>query len=350
MKVSIPTMIAFFLMSAEAFSQNSPFYIWGPNLDGSIYQKTGIYSDTNYGLLFEAPKDASGNKLNISFNWRGGGVTPFFVDGLTGNVGIGTTAPTTKLDVFGGINIQSNNNLTWGGTYGAGIPTIAAAVNSGMYFYPTGSTSGATMTINSSGYVGIGTTSPSDKLTVSGTLALFGNGLDGSTYQRSVIFADGVYGLLIEAPKNNAGERTDIQINWRGGGPSPFFAQGSTGDVGIGTTNPKGYKLAINGKTITEEVVVKLYGNWPDYVFENNYKLPSLSELEQFIKTNKHLPDVPTADEVKENGLSLGEMNILLLEKIEELTLHLIEQHKVNADQEKIIKTLSDRIYQLENK
>lgn len=100
------------------------------------------------------------------------------------------------------------------------------------------------------------------------------------------------------------------------------------GNVGIGTTDTKGYKLAIAGKTITEEVVVKLQGNWPDYVFEPDYKNPSLADLEQYIQSNGHLPDVPTADDVKANGMPVGEMNAVLLKKVEELTLHLIEINK----------------------
>lgn len=98
-----------------------------------------------------------------------------------------------------------------------------------------------------------------------------------------------------------------------------------TGLVGIGTDNPDGYKLAVAGKMITEEVVVQLKATWPDYVFEDGYRLRPLSDLAEFIKVNRHLPDVPTGDEVGE-GVSLGEMNVVLLKKIEELTLYLIEQ------------------------
>jgi hypothetical protein len=67
---------------------------------------------------------------------------------------------------------------------------------------------------------------------------------------------------------------------------------------------------------------------WPDYVFSRNYKLPSLSEVEQFITENQHLPNVPSAAEVKENGIELGEMNAILLQKVEELTLYIIALQK----------------------
>ena len=93
-------------------------------------------------------------------------------------------------------------------------------------------------------------------------------------------------------------------------------------------TPPTAYKLAVNGKAIAEEVVVKLKANWPDYVFADTYKLPSLLEVERYIRENKHLPDVPSAETVAEQGLSLGEMNALLLKKVEEMTLYMIEMKK----------------------
>lgn len=98
------------------------------------------------------------------------------------------------------------------------------------------------------------------------------------------------------------------------------------GNIGIGTSIiPTGFKLAVAGKIITEEVVVKLQSNWPDYVFEQDYNLKPLHEVEQFVKTNKHIPDIPSAAEVEKNGLSMGEMQNKLLQKIEELTLYIIK-------------------------
>jgi hypothetical protein len=103
----------------------------------------------------------------------------------------------------------------------------------------------------------------------------------------------------------------------------------SAGIVSIGTTTaPAGYKLAVGGKMIAEELILKLQANWPDYVFEEGYHLPTAGELEAFIKQHKHLPGVPSAKEVQENGVSVGEMNVILLQKIEELTLKLIDLEK----------------------
>lgn len=109
------------------------------------------------------------------------------------------------------------------------------------------------------------------------------------------------------------------------------------GVVSINTTYvPSGYHLAVQGKIIAEEVKVELFGSWPDFVFEPDYNLPSISEMESFIEENGHLQDVPSAQEISENGISLGEMNSVLLKKIEELSLYIIQQDK--------------RIQELENK
>lgn len=88
------------------------------------------------------------------------------------------------------------------------------------------------------------------------------------------------------------------------------------------------YQLYVEKGIRTEKVKVDAKGNWPDFVFEDNYTLPSLMEVEQFITTNKHLPNVPSAAEVETEGVDLGEMDKILLQKIEELTLYTIEQQK----------------------
>lgn len=99
--------------------------------------------------------------------------------------------------------------------------------------------------------------------------------------------------------------------------------------IGVAAADmPAGYRLAVAGNIICEEVRVALPGTWPDYVFDENYKLHTPAEIEQFIKANNHLPGIPSAAEVAENGVTLGDMQARLLEKIEELTLLVIEQQK----------------------
>lgn len=100
------------------------------------------------------------------------------------------------------------------------------------------------------------------------------------------------------------------------------------GDIGIGTATPNA-KLAVNGNIRAKEIKVE-NNNWPDYVFIKDYQLPTLQETEKHIKEKGHLPGIPSAEEVKANGIDLGEMNAKLLQKIEELTLHLIKMEKQN--------------------
>jgi len=105
-----------------------------------------------------------------------------------------------------------------------------------------------------------------------------------------------------------------------------MIIKGTNGNVGIGTKNPDS-KLAVNGKIHTKEVKVDLIG-WSDFVFYEDYKLPSLATVEKHIKEKGHLKDIPSAKDVKENGIYLGEMDAKLLQKIEELTLYTIQQQK----------------------
>jgi subtilisin-like proprotein convertase family protein len=114
----------------------------------------------------------------------------------------------------------------------------------------------------------------------------------------------------------------------------------SSGNVAMGTKFATGYRLSVDGKIATEEVLVNLDGDWPDYVFHKNYELRSLPQLEAYIAQYGHLPNIPTAEEIKRNGLTLGESNRVLTEKIEELTLYLIEADKKNAALEARVQAL----------
>jgi hypothetical protein len=115
------------------------------------------------------------------------------------------------------------------------------------------------------------------------------------------------------------------------------------GDMGVGTEDPKGYKLAVNGKIRAHEIKVET-ANWPDYVFAKDYALPSLKETEKHIQEKGHLPGIPSAAEVKSSGVDLGEMNAKLLKKIEELTLYLIEKEKKDTAQQEQINLLKSQM------
>ena len=158
-------------------------------------------------------------------------------------------------------------------------------------------------------------------------------------------------GANIEMYKSNHGTRPgDLNFIYGGGdfGNMKFsHYNGSTwktsmfinkaGLIGIGTENPTDEltvngsvyadSLSVNGKIVAKEVEVTLDG-WADYVFQDNYKLRSLGELEKYIKKHKHLPGIPSEKEVVEQGLNVGEMNQKMLEKIEELSLYVIELQK----------------------
>jgi hypothetical protein len=111
------------------------------------------------------------------------------------------------------------------------------------------------------------------------------------------------------------------------------------------------YKMSVSGKMITGEikVVETLEGLWPDYVFEKGYKLMSLKETEQYIKKEKHLPEIPSADEVNKSGIELAKMNAKLLKKIEELTIHMIEMDKKMTETNKRIEKLEKENEELKN-
>lgn len=134
-------------------------------------------------------------------------------------------------------------------------------------------------------------------------------------------------------PLTNAGFRSNFQ----------HMTITGNGLVGIGTTVPDS-KLTVKGVIHAEEVKIDLTVPGPDYVFNEDYALVSLEETKAFIGENKHLPGIPSSDEMQQNGVNLLEMNMKLLEKVEELTLHLIETSEINLQQQKEIDYLKSRI------
>lgn len=120
----------------------------------------------------------------------------------------------------------------------------------------------------------------------------------------------------------------------------------ATNKIAIGTTDLSkisSYSLAVNGDAIFNKAKVKLYSAWPDFVFEEKYGLLPVAQLEQYIKNNKHLPNVPSAKEVEKDGIDLGSSQTILLQKIEELTLYIIDQDKKLQTQSAMIKQLQEQ-------
>lgn len=124
------------------------------------------------------------------------------------------------------------------------------------------------------------------------------------------------------------------------------FTVENNGALGIGTSTLDDYMLAVNGKIRAKEIKVET--GWSDFVFDSDYKLSDLKEVELFINKNNHLPDIPSAKEIEKNGINLGEMDAKLLQKIEELTLYTIKQQKLIEGQMEIIEKLENRIKNLE--
>ena len=158
-----------------------------------------------------------------------------------------------------------------------------------------------------------------------------------NTYHRAYLFyatnpndRQYFYGPRLEMVNGN--EPTIFQLLGLSGGVAGGGAN-FMGKVGIMTTTPGAYELAVNGDIRAHSIRVETSG-WPDYVFDSSYRLMSLPETEKFIKTYKHLPGIPAAHKVEKEGIELGNSQKLLLKKIEELTLHVIELEKRLALQE----------------
>ncbi len=233
-------------------------------------------------------------------------------------------------------------------------------------------TSKERLTVLSGGNVGIGTVSPTAKLDVNGEIVSRSNYLTISPSANDAVIRRGTTGNLMLC--SNSGT-SSVYLNYAygsGSGGVRIYDGGTTnyghlkvnsngslslfsrsGDIGIGTTDTKGFKLGVNGKIAATEVKVATYANWADFVFKSDYDLPTLKEVEQHIKENGYLKDIPSAEEVKKDGFYLGEMDAKLLQKIEELTLYTIEQEKeieILKKENDALKSLVERVEKLEEK
>jgi hypothetical protein len=238
----------------------------------------------------------------------------------TGNVGIGTLAPSSFLNIVG--NSSTIPELRIDHYYN----NFGAATE--QYRRARGTQSTPTILLNND-YI----------------MSVEGWGYTGSAFRRSTYIASQINGT-----PTVQGVPTDLIFATSSGDVDAVEGMrlDKNGNLGIGTSSPT-EKLSVNGKIRAREIKVETI-NWPDYVFAKDYELPSLEETEQYIKEKGHLPGIPSAEEVKVSGVDLGEMNTKLLQKIEELTLHLIEQQKRNELQVQTMQKMEKRILNLENK
>lgn len=251
----------------------------------------------------------------------------------SGQVGIGVDDPKEKLHINGAIRGGgANGEVTLKGD--SGSVTIGATDAQTMTFntdkskYAFNINGTNRMLIQSDGNVGIGLLSPHGRLHINGGALRLGVGTSETARAANVlVFGDNSYVKIGEWQKDNMLSFMAHSFNF------------NVGNVGIGTITPQ-YKLDVVGTIRAEELIVETTG--ADFVFAEDYRLRPLSEVEAFITKNKHLPEIQSAQEMQENGVSVSELQTQLLQKIEELTLYILQQEKKIKQQELRINALEN--------
>jgi len=354
---------------------------------GTLISSGGAWAVS--GNTFSATKDWNGSfptsALYIGNQFNGAATTSFrflrksagsnTTDGTVtevmtiddgGNVGIGVPSPTATLDVAGSAHISGT--ITTGGSLTASGPVTTsntmtmnggAIVNSGLQIASgnveigTSSTPQGSLQVGSSGIVSTG----SALGTSSSTSFYLGNNfkyasgwkfLNGSLDANQMVF-NGAAGTTWDFNvANGTGKSANDPIVW-----TTAMSITPSGAIGIGTTTPD-KPFTVKGSihatavyvdtTVAANAIRVLPKAWADDVFDADHRLAPLSEVEGQIKADKHLPGVPSAKEVSENGVDVGQMQTVLLSKVEELTLHLIEQEKQMAGQARQMAAQEDQI------
>ncbi|MGV8814827.1 MAG: fibronectin type III domain-containing protein [Gelidibacter sp.] len=290
----------------------------GTTTGATTFNVTGLTQGTSYAFTVTA-RDAAGNVSQVSN-----------IANVTTLLGGDTQAPTAPSNLTASGTTNTTTNLSWttstdnvgvtGYTIlrnGTSVGTTTGATN----FNVTGLTQGTAYSFTVTARDAAGNVSPS-----SNTVNVTTTGSAG----------------IIDYTSENSNL---ITVDWKA---RDLFADRN---VGIGTVDTHGYRLAVAGKMVAEEVNVKLKVNWPDYVFEEDYILPSLKEVEKHILQKGYLLNMPSAQEVAKEGIDIGKMNAKLLRKIEELTLYAIDQEKKiqRLEQEnKRIDSIADKLMKLE--
>lgn len=314
------------------------------------------------GLQFSSTSDVSeNNQANIITIKPTGVVTlgsvppfPFVSKGaLSVYKKIGNAHATFGDETFGvsiesnfpGVHLNSYYNSSrkiMATGYTSGIEMEPSSGTFSIYTSPSSTIAGGTasvfyrFSIKRDGNIGINVPNPTDRLEVDGNIAMRSLGI--------FEFGKGVVGKEVNAGRVGYNAFGQEGLTFVGGGTTTtnrkvfFFAEGGASfsgninaltTISVGTPNvPAGYKVAVDGKIIAEELRIQNSTAWPDYVFEKEYDLMPLIDVEKYIAFKKHLPDVPSAKDVSIDGFAIGEMQKILLRKIEELTLYIIEQEK----------------------
>jgi len=331
----------------------SNFRISPAGSEPSKYQQAFIIETTNGGTAFQLLQNTSGQNTPFEIGWPDATIPAFYIES-NGNIGFNTSSPNATLDVAGttllegnvstlataGIGVNTNPTYGWLQINHDGdntknewyqhpisiwgtTQTFYIGVSSNhhvSYLQSVDESSPAVSNIALNprgGNVGIGTSTPGAPLDVTGLIHISGDQIN------TLSAGQGTYLGAWNNLTGGTGE-TDF-INQQGGGTTGGFAFYNSSD------NSKGHLIMYvnnSGQLYATEVTIQSPLPWSDYVFDNNYNLKSLPEVENYVKENKHLPDVPSAKEVEKDGIALGKMNNVLLKKVEELTLYVIEQDK----------------------
>ena len=297
-----------------------------------------LYSSSGAELL-----RLQANSPYLSFYDNSGIYQGFLWKDVSNNLVLGTACANTsgsiklqlacqdifKINSTGTVNLSGSNNgiyfdsagISQGLLYGSNVSDFNICAARSHSFVPGNlilqtDIPGGNFGLNLfAGDVGIGTANPTAKLEVK----------TGDGY--GIVHTNGTVrvGTYIGSNGGWVGTQTNHPLYFFANNSNALMTVTANGNVGIGTITPT-YKLSVNGSIRTKEVIVE--SGWADYVFDETYTLASLENLEKYIRQNKHLPNIPSAKEIEENGLKVGDVEKRMMEKIEELTLYIIDLKK----------------------
>jgi cytoskeletal protein CcmA (bactofilin family) len=301
-------------------------------VEGNVKVSNTIYTTSLESVQLSMENGNISNNLTVGGNAAVGG-----------NFGVGVTAPTEKFEVAGNIKASGDligNTLQAGqGNFQAGLQVKEDLSVKGVSDFSGKVTTRDLTVLNTldlknglslGGSLGIGIAVPQATLHVAGD----GN-FEGNVTAVKLIVQD------LEVKNLDLGAQEGGQMSF----DKDLLVKGS---LGIGTEKVSGYTLSVKGK-IRSSDDIRVYPDteWADYVFEEDYSLPTINEVASYISENKHLPEMPSAAEVEKEGIQLGEMDAKLLRKIEELTLYIIQLENKNSKMETENQGLIEEMKQL---